>query len=329
MVEELRARAAALPGVEIAAFSHVGQLSGGAIALPVRFPARAGPDGGEETTIVQRVSPGFLGAMGTPLIAGRDFLASDDEDAPLVAIVNESFARRFLPGEEPIGAHFLREGGSRSGQPIEIVGVAKDTKWVNLRDESPAMWYRPYRQMGGTPQVRLALRTSGEPELVAGALLRLARDVDKQISLSNVVPFRQVVDRALVIERIVAQVSTALGAVALLIAAVGLHGVVAHGVARRRREIGLRIALGARPGAIERMLVAEALTLVVLGAVLGILAATAVTRFVASMLFGLSPQDPASIGVAVGALAITTAGAAYLPARGAARTEPLSVLREE
>jgi hypothetical protein len=190
--------------------------------------------------------------MGTPLIAGREFMPSDDERAQLVAIVNESFARRFLRGKDPIGARFFRETGSRSGELMEIVGIVKDSKWVNLRDDSPPIYYRPYRQMGGTPMVRLALRTSGDPEPVSRDLLSVAQSVDRRIALSNVVPFREVVNRTLVIERLVAQASTTFGVLAPLIAAVGLYGVLAC-VARRRREIGLRIAVGAQPATIEMM----------------------------------------------------------------------------
>ena len=329
LVEELRARAEALPGVEVASFSHIGQLSGWAHERRIGFPGRASPGGEAPTAIVQRISPGFVEAMGTPLVAGRDFLASDDADAPLVALVNETFARRFSLGQDPLGVRFFQEGGSRSRELIEIVGVVRDSKWVHLREESPPMWYLPYRQLGGYPQPRLALRTTVAPELVAPALRDLARDVDEQMALTNLVPFREIVDRTLVIERLVAQVSAAFGGLALLIAAVGLYGVLAYGVARRRREIGLRIAVGALPGAIERMFLAEALGSVALGVLLGIPTAIAVTHLAAAMLFGLSPQDPTSVGGAVAALTVTTAVAAYLAARGASRTDPLRVLREE
>ena len=267
--------------------------------------------------------------MGTPLTAGRDFHGSDDERAPLVAIVNETFARRFLPGADPIGVRFFREGGSRSGELMEIVGVVKDSKWINLRDDSPAMYYRPYRQMGGTPVVRLAVRTSGDAEPVAREMFRLAQSIDKGITLSNVVPFREIVNRTLVIERLVTRVSTWFGALALLIAAVGLYGVLAFSVARRRREIGVRIAVGAQPGTIERLFLKESLTLVALGVAIGIPLAILVIRYVSSMLFGLSPHDPASIGIALAAVTLVTATAAYLPARSAARTDPLVALREE
>ncbi len=328
LIEELRTRAAALPGVESAGFSHVGQLSGLAIEFRIGFPGRAGAES-DATIIEQRISPGFFSAMGTPFQLGRDFLPSDDEHAPLVAIVNESFARRFLPGEDPLDVRFFREGGSRSRELMQIVGVVKDSKWINLRDESPAMYYRPYRQMGGTPMARLALRTSGDLEALSRDLRNVAQSVDKQIVLNNVVPFRNIVDRTLVVERLVAQLSTAFSVLALLIAAIGLYGVLAYSVARRRREIGLRIAVGAQPRTIEMMFLTESLTLVLFGVAIGIPLAIVVTRLVSSMLFGLSPQDPASIGIALAALTLVTAAAAYLPARTAARTDPLLALREE
>jgi predicted permease len=329
LIEELRTRAEGLPGVEVAAFSHTGQLSGGAIEFEIGLPGRDRPAAGGSSVIEQRISPGFLRAMGTTLTAGRDFTAADDERAPLVAIVNESFLKRFLPGTSPIGARFYRQGGSRSGELMAIVGVVKDSKWINLRDESPAMYYRPYRQMGGTPVVRLVIRASGNVEPVSQALLAVTQSIDKSIALANVVPFREIVNRTLVIERLVAQVSAWFGALALLIAAVGLYGVLAFNVARRRREIGVRIAVGANPGTIERLFLKESLALVAIGIALGVPLAIVVTRFVSSMLFGLTPHDPASIAAALAAVALVTIAAAYVPARHAARTDPLVVLRED
>jgi predicted permease len=329
LIEELRARAAALPRVEAAAFSHIGQLSGGTIEFRIGFPGRDRSRGDEAATIEQRISPGFFRAMGARVIAGRDFLPSDDGHAPLVAIVNESFARRLLAGQDTLGARFFVEGGSRSGEPIQIVGVVQDSKWVNLRDESPAMYYRPYRQSGGTPTVRLALRTSGDPDSLSRDLIRVAQSVDKGIALSNVVPFRTVVDRTLVVERLVADVSAGFGILALLIAAVGLYGVLAYSVARRRREIALRIAVGAKPEAIERMFLCESVAVVSVGVAVGVPVAIIITRLVSSMLFGLSPQDPTTIAVALAVLMLVSVVAAYLPARNAARTDPLLALREE
>ena len=148
MIEELRTGAAALPGVEVAAFSHVGQLSGSALEYRIGFPGQTFTEGSGAEAIEQRVSPGFLRAMGTQFIAGRDVAATDDERSPLVAVVNESFARRFLTGRNPIGARFFREAGSRSGELMEVVGVARDSKWSNLRDDPPAMSLPPVQADG-------------------------------------------------------------------------------------------------------------------------------------------------------------------------------------
>jgi predicted permease len=327
LIEELRTRAESLPGVDMAAFSHVGQLSGAALEYHIGFPGQGERDD-DISSIEQRISPGFLRAMGTRLTAGRDIVASDDERAPLVAIVNEAFARRFFPGRDPIGARFFRFTGARAGQPMEIVGVVRDSKWVNLRDDAPPMYYRPYRQMGGSPSMRLAVRTSGDPDQLARALSLLPQSIDRQVTVSAV-PFREIVNRTLVIERLIAQVSTAFSALALLIAAVGLYGVLAYSVARRRREIGVRIAVGAEPATIEGMFLKESLKLVAIGVVLGVPVASVVTRLAASWLFGLSPQDPVSIGIALTALTITTITAAYLPARTASRVDPIHALRAD
>ena len=328
MIEQLRARAAALPGVEIAAFSHVGQLSGGAIEWDIGFPGRPKPEGDRTVVAEQRISPGFLSAMGTQFITGRDFAPSDDERSMLVAIVNESFVRRFLEGRSPLGARFFREG-PRAGELMEVIGVVRDSKWSNLREEPRAMYYRPYRQMGGTPVVRLAIRTSGDPNAVAPLLIQAAQSIDRRMAIRNVVPFREIVNRTLVIERLVGYVSAAFAALALLTAAVGLYGVLAYSVVRRRREIGVRIAIGAQPGAVEWMIVRESLVLLAFGVALGIPASMLITRLVSSLLFGLSPRDPGTIVAVLTVLTIATIAAAYVPAKRAARIDPILALRTE
>jgi cell division protein FtsX len=212
---------------------------------------------------------------------------------------------------------------------MTIVGVVRDAKWIDLREASPPMYYRPYRQMGGTPMVRFAIRTANDPRILAGELRRVAEEIDARFVVDNVVPFREIVDRTLVIERLTAHVATAFGALALLIAAVGLYGVLAYNVAQRRREIGVRIAIGARPRMIEWMFLRESLALLVGGVLLGLPVALAITRLVASMLFGLGPQDPASIGTALVVLSAVTVAASWLPARRAAAVDPIQALRQE
>jgi predicted permease len=328
LIEELRARAAVLPEVEIVAYSHLGQLSGGAFEYRLGFPDRpAAAD--KPIAIEQRVSPGFLGAMGTRILQGRDFTAADTARSTPVAIVNELFAAEFFPGRSPIGLRFFQEGGSRGGELMEIVGVAARSKWVDLRREAPPMYYRPYSQQGGTPVVRFAIRGPRNYDGLAAAFTATAQGVDRKVELTNVVPFSEIVDRSILVERLVAQVSGAFGVLALVIAAVGLYGVLAYAVTRRRREIGVRIAIGASPGSVERMFLRESFLQLAVGLAIGVPAAILVIRYVSSMLYGLTPYDPTAIVAVTVVLAAATAAAAYLPARRASSTDPIVALRDE
>jgi predicted permease len=329
LVDELRSRLGALPGVEAVAYSHHGQLSGGAFEYVLGFPGRVETPHERLVAIEQRVTPGFFGAMGTRLVAGRDVSATDTASSTPVAIVNEAFVAQFFSGVNPIGRRFYQEGGSRARQPMEVIGVVSNAKWVSLRDDAPAMYYRPYAQQSGSPVVRLAVRATSDVDLVAGALRQIAQSIDRRMTVGNVMPFDEVVDRTLVVERLVAQVSTAFGALALAIAALGLYGVLAYSVARRRREIGVRIAVGASPGVVERMILRESLTLFAVGCTIGIPLAIAITRRLSSMLFELSPQDPLAVVVSIGTLGLATTAASYFPARRAAATDPTYALRAE
>jgi predicted permease len=279
--------------------------------------------------IEHRVTPGFLAAMGTRLFDGRDFTAADTASSPLVAIVNDLFASTYFPGRNPIGQRFFHDGGSRSRQPMEIVGVVQSARWLSLRQPPRPMYYRPYAQQGGTPIVRFAIRASGDMAALAAAVSAAARTIDRDVRLTNVVPFEEIVNRGLLTERLVAHVSTGFGSLGLLIAAIGLYGVLAYSVTRRRREIGVRIAIGASPGAVERMFLRESFLLFAIGLAIGIPLALMVTRSISSMLYGVAPHDPAAIALVAVVLAFTVAAAAFVPARRAASIDPNITLREE
>jgi putative ABC transport system permease protein len=329
LIDELQARVGALPGVGAVAYSNVGQLSGGAFEWRIGFPDRPYTRADAPQVIEHRVSPGFLAAMGTKLYEGRDLAATDSESAPLVAVVNDLFAAKFFPGRSAIGQRFFHEGGSRSFQQMEIVGVVQSAKWLSLRGEPLPMYYRPYAQQGGTPVVRFAIRAASPPEALAAAVTAAAISIDRGVRLTNVVPFSEIVNRGLVTERLVAYVSTAFGLLGLLIAAIGLYGVLAYNVTRRKREIGVRIAVGATRGSVERMFLRESFVLFALGLAIGVPLGIAVTRSVAAMLYGVGPQDPSAIASVAAVLALATAAAAYFPARRAASIDPIVALREE
>ena len=328
-LDELRSRIAALPGVQVAAYSNLGQLSGGAFEWRIGFPDRPFQREEAPAVIEHRVTPGFLAAMGTRLYDGRDFAATDVATSPLVAIVNDLFAAAYFPGRNPIGQRFFHDGGSRSRQPMEIVGVVQSAKWLSLRQAPRPMYYRPYAQQGGTPVVRFAIRASGDVEALAAIVSATATAIDRDVRLSNVVPFEEIVNRGLLTERLVAHVSTGFGSLGLLIAAIGLYGVLAYNVTRRRREIGMRIAVGASPGTVERMFLRESFVLFGIGLAIGIPLALIVTRSISSMLYGIGPQDPAAVAAVAAVLALATAAAAVVPARRAASIDPIVALREE
>ena len=212
--------------------------------------------------------------MGTPLVLGRDFTDRDSTNSPPVAIVNESFARQFLPADHPLGHSF----------GFEIAGVVKDMRWLNLRDRPPPMYFRPYLQWDGTPAT-LIVRGS----VTALQLGRLAHSIDPYFELKDAVPFAEMEDRTLTTERMVAQGSAAFGLLALLVACVGLYGMLAYAVARRTSEIGIRMALGASRVGVQWMMLRETMLLLLLGFAIGAPAALVATRYTASMLFGLTP----------------------------------------
>lgn len=328
MYDELRARIGALPSVVAAAYSHIGQLDGGGFNYPVRVPGRV-MSGNESEAEEARVTPGFLAAMGTALLAGRDVSDGDHLRAPRVAVVNEAFVHHFGMRGDPVGQRFQRTYGSGEHPTIEIVGVVRDAKWATLREAPRPIYYLPYAQSAGRPQVRFVVRGSGDPNALSRSIVQIARAIDPDLRMSNVVPFTDIVSRSLVTERLVAHVSTAFAALGLLIACIGLYGLLAYAVVRRRREIGVRIAIGASPGWVEWMVLRESLVLLAIGVAIGLPAGIAVVRAVSSMLFQLEPGDPVTIAATVATLTVATLAASYLPARRAAGIDPIQALRED
>jgi putative ABC transport system permease protein len=328
-LQDLRARIESLPGVQVVAYSNAGQLSGSGIEWRIGFPDRPFTREDAPQVIENRITPGFFAAMGSRLLEGREFTALDTETSPPVAIVNDLFASTYFPGRNPIGQRFFRDGGSRSREPVEIVGVVQSARWLNLRLAPQPLYYRPYSQVGGTPVVRFAIRASAATVALAAAVSATATSIDRDVRLANVVPFREIVNRGLVIERLVAYVSGVFGLLGLLIAAIGLYGVLAYSVTRRRREIGVRIAVGATRGSVERMFLRESFALFAVGLAIGVPMGIAVIRSIASMLYGVTPGDPSGIVAVTVVLGLATAAAAFFPARRAAAIDPIVALREE
>jgi predicted permease len=292
------------------------------------------------------VTPRYFETFGIPILLGRDF-RDDDSPAvfaerpllgpgsdreppgpPRVAIVNESFARRYFPGGSAVGKRFSQGEKFDAAKSYEIVGVVGDARYFGLRDPIEPMAYLPQWR---TPANRLALcvRASGDPRLLTDAIRRNVERLDSAVPLLRAETLEDLVGENMVPERLVAMLCGLYGLLALLLASVGLYGIMSHAVARRTREIGIRMALGAARAGVLRMVLRDALVLVGAGAVVGIPSAVALGRLVRSQLYGITPQDPFVVVAAVLLLASVTLLASYVPAIRATRIDPVEALRYE
>jgi predicted permease len=273
------------------------------------------------------VGPGYFATMGIPLVRGREFSERDTLGAPRVAIINETMAKYFFGDTNPIGRRF--GVGRASETNIEIVGVVKDVRSLQLRQTAARFAYLPYQQDESVTQLTFYVRASGEEAAAAGAIRQAVRRIDPNLPVFDLKSMETQVAESLFVERMVAGLSVAFGALATLLAAIGLYGVMSYAVARRTREIGIRMALGAERGRVLWLVLKEVALLAVIGVTAGLLIAFYVGRQVESQLFGLSPTDPASLAGAVGLLLTVALLAGFIPARRATRIDPLVALRTE
>jgi predicted permease len=328
--EEILAGLRALPGVRSAGYSMTTPIAGMFWSEDIRVDGYTPKERDDAQLFMNRVSPAFFETLGTPLLAGRNFNAHDSKNAPPVAIVNETAAKRFFPGASPIGKGYRIEGSdAKLGPFIEIIGVVKDSKYADMRERIKPVGYVPVSQETEMPpQYTFSLRIAGSPSASIPAVKKTFEAINKNINL-EFTTFAAQVDQSLNRERLLATLSGFFGILALLLAAIGLYGVMSYTVARRRNEIGIRMALGAEQKVILRMVLREVFVLVAVGMAAGFAAAAASTRLIASMLFDLAPGDPATLTVAGTTLLIVAALAGYLPARRAAKLDPMTTLREE
>jgi predicted permease len=320
----------ATPGVSSAALSAVTPVSGATWNNRIELPD--GPDlpETERSAYVNLVSENWFRTYGTPLLAGRDLTRQDTMGAQPVAVVNETFAKKFMPGRNPLGARFRMPGGpDRPTVDRQIVGVVKDAVYRSMREPVPPTMYFPFEQQLEPPSgMSVTVRTAGGSAALltrplASALTRVHSDI--------AITFRPLADQvgaALVQERLVAGLAGFFGGLALLLAGLGLYGVTSYAVSRRRTEIGIRMALGARPGGVVALVLGRVAILVGVGTVVGVATALWASRFVETLLYGLEPRDPVTMSVAVLVLASIGAAAGWLPARRAARIDPARVLRD-
>jgi predicted permease len=269
-----------------------------------------------------QVGPGYLATFGIPLLSGREFARSDDENAPLVAIVNRTMMMRYWGGLDPIG-HRLQ----LKGRWARVVGVAADSRYESMGETPKPFFYVPLRQ-DFVREPALNIRTTQSLQSTLAAVLREVHALDQNLALYEMITLQEQVNRATSPQLVAVTLVSTLGGLALLLAAVGLYGVMSYAVAQSMRELALRIALGAGSADLLRLVISRGLRLTAGGIVLGAAAGLALTRLLGTLLYNVSPRDPRAFGAALAVMTITTVAACFFPGWRATRTDPARALRE-
>jgi putative ABC transport system permease protein len=296
--------------------------SGVAIAIPGQVPANS-RDGRTFPVLSNVVDDGYFAVTHIPIVAGRGFQRSDDERAARVVIVNETLAAEYWPGKTALGQTIEMDS-----VPMTVVGVVKNAKYNKLNEGITPFMYLPYAQHWQS-EINVLVRTSGNEHQLAPAIRRELRSLDANLPVPTVTTLKQATAVVLLPQRVAVLVTGVLGFAGLMLAGIGLYGVISFSTAQRTREIGVRVALGAARGDVLRMVVGEGMVLVGIGMAVGLVLAVAATRALTSFLFGVSPLDFVTFVLTAAILAATALLASYLPARRAATVDPMLALRQE
>jgi putative ABC transport system permease protein len=326
--DRLRQAIAASPGVSSVSTATIPILAGDDWGSNVTIAGYTARESEDMHVWRNDVGPDYFATLGTPLLTGREFRDSDNAAAPKVAIVNATFARRFLQGRNPLGVYF-RTGAGTSKPDVEIVGVVKDSKHSDPRDPIHPFVYEPYAQDPTFGRATFYVRTAAQPEAMAATLRKIVHSFDPNLPVYDMQTLVQQVDDIVFADRLVTFLSLCLGILAAALAAVGLYGVMAYVVARRTREIGIRMALGATRESIAGLILREVARMAGVGLAIGVAVALAADRLVASLLYGVQATDPLVFAVAVLLLGVVALLAGGLPARRAASVDPVVALRYE
>ncbi len=322
-------RLAALPGVVGVTASMVPVLAGSSWGNDASVEGFEWEPGVNANSRYTEVGPGFYSTMGIPLLAGREFTASDVVGAPRVSIINEAFARHFgLDPRTAVGKR-MAQGSGVDELDIEIVGVVADARYSDVKDDVPSVFALPYRQNDGLEDMNFYVRVAGDPAPVVAAIRREFAELDRNLPVEDLRMLDDQIAENIMLDRLIGSLAAAFAVLATLLAAVGLYGVLTFAVAQRTREIGIRMALGAGKQSVRSMVMRQVIGMTVMGAVVGIVAAIFLAGLAESLLYGMEGTDPTVFVATVGILGIVAAAAGFLPARRASRVDPMIALRYE
>jgi predicted permease len=339
LYDELLLRVKAMPGVVQASLIGYSPISRSEWLVTGEEPDHTNPlfvedytpQAGEEMKVHwTQVYPNYFATLGIPILAGRDFKERDSWGAQHVAVINETMARRFFHGKNPVGRRFGLFRPENPSPLFEIIGVVKDVKSQSLREPDRLMFYWAFAQAtSGRGQMTLVVRTAGNSMPIAAAIQREAQALDPAMPRFTAETLAAQLDVSLMRERLIARLSSFFGLLALVLVCIGLYGVLAYDVARRTREIGIRMALGAHPRDVLLLIVRQGMTLALVGMSIGLAAALAVTRTLKGLLFELSVTDPLTFALIAALLMGVALLACYPPARRATKVDPMTALRNE
>jgi predicted permease len=327
-------RVASIPGVARVSYSEDGLFNHYEDATDISVEGYTEPNGALANSRYDEIGPGYFSTVGIPLILGHD-IEHSSAGAPGAlrqAVVNQAFVKKFLGNRNPLGRHFTDLYPDDKGATMTIVGVARDVKYNSLEEETPPRFYILMEDSlpADAPEAaRYEVRFASASKVIEPEIIQAIRSVDSSLTTPAMNTMTSLVDNSLAPRKVLAKLSTSFGVLALLLAAIGLYGVMSYGVARRTSEIGVRMALGAVPGSVLRMILGEVFLMVAAGIAIGIPASTLAARWIASQLFGVAPGDPVALAAAAMILTTVALVAGFLPARRAANTDPLEALRYE
>jgi predicted permease len=327
LYRQLEEKIATIPGVRSVSLSNIAIIGDGYSGTTFHLPGRS-PQSSQERVQINSVGTNFFRTMGIPLLRGRAFTEHDTSSAPTVAVVNQALARKLFPKENPIGQIFEADSDDANG-PIQIVGIAADTRYADLRAETPPTFYIPYQQQPNAGHMVVEVHTATEPGSVLSQVRASVELLDRELPMIHVRTMTDQLTASLSAERIFANLTAGFGLLALVLAGIGIYGIMTYTVSRRNQEIGLRMALGEQPASVVWMVLREALGMLAIGLLAGIGCSLALSRFVAARLFGLRAVDTWTYVAAIALLSAVAVVSSFLPARRASASDPLTTLRYE